>query len=158
MKLDKDLKSILERIDHKGYSAYRETRGEYEFENYILNIEHVQGDPFASSSQISITVNNKNERIPSKYYNKNFKIIAIQDYLLRKIGLELVKNSKQRGSGKSELMYISQCNHEILERTACQINERSEEVTIRLEIGFLANGRIINGRELEKIFFVYYPI
>ena len=62
MKLDKDLKSILERIDHKGYSAYRETRGEYEFENYILNIEHVQGDPFASSSQISITVNNKNER------------------------------------------------------------------------------------------------
>ena len=86
MKLKSDLKNILERIDHKGYPAYKETKGEYKFDDYILNIEHVQGDPFASPSQISIIVNNQNERFPSKYYDKNFKRIAVQDYLLRKIG------------------------------------------------------------------------
>lgn len=157
MKLKSDLKNILERIDHKGYPAYKETKGEYKFDDYILNIEHVQGDPFASPSQISIIVNNQNERFPSKYYDKNFKRIAVQDYLLRKIGFEMIKNSKQRGSGKSGLMHISQCGQEILDRTACQIHDRDGKIIIRLEIGFPANGRIINAGELEKIFFCVLP-
>lgn len=157
MKLDKDLKNILEQIDHKGYPAYKETKGEYKFENYVLQIEYVQGDPFASPSQISVILKNKNERIPSKYYNKDFKRIAIQDYLLRKIGFEMKENSKQRGSGKSGLMHISQCGQEILERTACQLNKENGEIVIRIEIGFPANGRVINAKELEKIFFHILP-
>lgn len=48
MRSDRDLKNILERIDHRGYPAYKDTRGEYQFGGYILDIEHVQGDPFAS--------------------------------------------------------------------------------------------------------------
>lgn len=157
MKLKSDLKNILERIDHKGYFAYKETKGEYKFDNYILNIEHVQGDPFASPSQIRIIMNNKNERFPSKYYDKNFKRIAVQDYLLRKIGFEIIRNSKQKGSGKSGLMHISQCGQEILDRTACQIYDRDGEITVRLEIGFPANGRTINAKALEEIFFCTLP-
>lgn len=157
MKLDKDLKNILEQIDHKGYPAYKETKGEYKFENYVLQIEYVQSDPFASPSQISVILKNKNERIPSKYYDKDFKRIAIQDYLLRKIGFEMKENSKQRGSGKSGLMHISQCGQEILERTACQLNKENGEIVIRIEIGFPANGRVINAKELEKIFFHILP-
>lgn len=157
MKLKSDLRNILKKINHKGYPAYKETKGEYKFDDYILNIEHVQGDPFASPSQINIIVNNKNERFPSKYYDKNFKRIALQDYLLRKVGFEIIKNSKQRGSGKSGLMYISQCGQEILDRTACQIHDSDGKIIVRLEIGFPANGRIINAEELEKIFFYILP-
>ena len=64
MKSDRDLKSILERIDHRGYPAYKDTKGAYQFGNYILDIEHVQGDPFASPSQLRIVVNGKNAGIP----------------------------------------------------------------------------------------------
>ena len=52
MRSNRDLKNILERIDHKGYPAYKDTKGEYQFSNYVLDIEHVQGDPFASPSQL----------------------------------------------------------------------------------------------------------
>ena len=51
-----DLRALLERIDHKGYPAYKDTKGEYNFGSYILDIEHVQGDPFASPSNIKLIV------------------------------------------------------------------------------------------------------
>ncbi len=157
MRSNRDLKNILERIDHKGYPAYKDTKGEYQFSNYVLDIEHVQGDPFASPSQLRITVNGKNAGLPSNYYDKKHKRIAAQDYLLRKIGYEISKNSKQRGSGKSGIIHISRCGQQILERTACQINDRNGEVTIRLEVGFPANGRTINAGELERILFHILP-
>ncbi|MDE7204650.1 MAG: ABC-ATPase domain-containing protein, partial [Lachnospiraceae bacterium] len=157
MRSDRDLKSILERIDHRGYPAYKDTKGEYQFSKYVLDIEHVQGDPFAAPSQIRISVSGKIAGIPSKYYDKKYKRIATQDYLLRKIGSEIVKNSKQRGSGKSGLMHISRCGQEVLERTACQINDKDGEITIRLEVGFPANGRTINAGELERILFHILP-
>lgn len=67
----------------------------------------------------------KSAGIPSKYYDKKHKRIAAQDYLLRKIGSEIIKNSKQRGSGKSGMIHISRCGQQILDRTACQINDKS---------------------------------
>ena len=56
MKTAAQLKALLESIDRKSYPAYKETRGSYRFDGYILNIEHVQGDPFASPSKLSIAV------------------------------------------------------------------------------------------------------
>lgn len=157
MRSDRDLKNILDRIDHRGYPAYKDTKEEYQFSKYVLDIEHVQGDPFASPSQIRISVSGKVAGIPSKYFDKKHKRIATQDYLLRKIGSEIAKNSKQRGSGKSGLMHISRCGQEVLERTACQINDRDGEITVRLEVGFPANGRTINAGELERILFNILP-
>ncbi|MDE5698790.1 MAG: ABC-ATPase domain-containing protein [Lachnospiraceae bacterium] len=157
MRSDRDLKNILERIDHRGYPAYKDTKGEYQFSKYVLDIEHVQGDPFAAPSQIRISVSGKVAGIPSKYYDKKHKRIATQDYLLRKIGSEIAKNSKQRGSGKSGMMHISRCGQEVLERTACQINDIDGEITVRLEVGFPANGRTINAGELERILFHILP-
>ncbi|HCD10468.1 MAG TPA: isopentenyl-diphosphate delta-isomerase, partial [Thermoanaerobacter sp.] len=45
-----DLKKKLDKIDGKGYKAYKDLEGEYEFEKFILYIDHVQGDPFAPPS------------------------------------------------------------------------------------------------------------
>ena len=42
MKSAKDLRNLLETIDHRGYPAYKETAGVWRFENYILGIDHVQ--------------------------------------------------------------------------------------------------------------------
>ena len=48
MKTSADLRELLNRIDHKGYPAYKDTRGSWQFEGYVLSIDHVQGDPFAA--------------------------------------------------------------------------------------------------------------
>ena len=49
-----ELRSLLNRIDRRGYPAYKDTRGTYQFPNYILSIDHVQGDPFAAPSRVSL--------------------------------------------------------------------------------------------------------
>ena len=46
------LQRQLRSIDHRGYPAYKDLRGTYRFGKYTLNIEHVQGDPFASPSKL----------------------------------------------------------------------------------------------------------
>ena len=45
----------------------------------------------------------------------------------------------------------------MLERTASQIEPETGNLTVRFEVGFPANGRTVNARELEKIFFELLP-
>ncbi len=157
MKTSIDLKELLNRIDHKGYPAYKDTRGNYQFPKYILSIDKVQGDPFASPSKVSIQVPAKIAGFPLELFDEKHKRIALQDFLTRQFAKQIdAFHFKATGSGKSGLMVVSRCGQEILERTACEIKQDGS-ITIRMEIGFPANGRTINSRELIKILFEFVP-
>ena len=51
-----ELRNKLKSIDHKGYPAYKELKGQYDFQDYVLSVDHVQGDPFASPSRLSVLI------------------------------------------------------------------------------------------------------
>lgn len=158
MQSQTDLRNILQRIDHKGYPAYKDTRGSYDFRNYVLSIDHVQGDPFASPSKVSVHVKGSAAKFPAELYQMKCRRIALCDYLLRQFGRELEKVSfKAKGSGKSGLLAVSRPGQEVLERTACQMDAKNGDIVLRFEVGFPANGRTVNARELEKIFFDFLP-
>lgn len=158
MKPSSSLRALLKNIDHKGYPAYKSTQGDYNFQTYILGIDHVQGDPFASPSRLNIQISGKNAGFPKEYYDTSYKRIALQDHLTRLFGKSLEKfNFKAKGSGKSGLISISRCGQEILERTACNICPDTGNITMHFDVGFPANGRSINARELEKILFQFLP-
>ena len=38
-----ELRNKLKSIDHKGYPAYKELKGQYDFQDYVLSVDHVQG-------------------------------------------------------------------------------------------------------------------
>ena len=158
MKQAIELRELLKKIDRKGYPAYKETRGQYQFPGYVLSIDHVQGDPFAAPSKVSVQVKGAQAGFAKELYDKEHKRIALQDYLLRQFGKEVAGFAFQaKGSGKSGLMSVSRPGQEILERSACSIQEENGDILLRLEIGFPANGRTINARELEKIIFDFLP-
>ena len=91
-------------------------------------------------------------------YETKQRRIAFQDYLLRRIAAKIREYSfRAKGSGKSGLMGISQPGQEILEHSACWVNTENGDITIRMEIGFPANGRTINSQELGKILFDFLP-
>lgn len=153
-----DLRNLLERIDRRGYPAYKETKGEYRFPGYVLSIDHVQGDPFASPSRLSIRVSGKTAAFPRELYETPCRRVALQDALIRRFGQQAEQASYQaRGSGHSGLIALSRCGQEVLERTACCIAPQNGDILLRLEVGFPANGRTINARELEKILFELLP-
>ena len=158
MQTASDLQNLLARIDRRSYPAYKDTRGYYRFPNYILSIDHVQGDPFAAPSKVSIHVKGSEAGFPKALYETRGQRIALQDALTRRFGRLAGQASFQaKGSGHSGLISISRCGPEILERTACQLDPRSGDLLLRLEVGFPANGRTINARELEKILFDLLP-
>ena len=158
MQSSTELRSLLNRIDHRGYPAYKDTRGAYQFPGYILSIDHVQGDPFASPSKVSVRVAGRTAGFPRELYGGEYQRIALQDELTRQFGRRAEQFAfKAKGSGKSGLISVSRCSQEVLERTACRIDPKSGDIVLRMEIGFPANGRTINARELEKILFDFVP-
>ena len=158
MQSSTELRSLLNRIDHRGYPAYKDTKGAYQFPGYILSIDHVQGDPFASPSKVSVRVVGRTAGFPQELYEGDHQRIALQDELTRQFGRRAEQFAfKAKGSGKSGLISVSRCTQEVLERTACRIDPKNGDIVLRMEIGFPANGRTINARELEKILFDFVP-
>ena len=158
MKTAEDLRQLLTRIDRKGYPAYKDTKGIYRFQGFVLGIDHVQGDPFAAPSRLHVEVGGKTAGFPERLYDKEHKRIALQDELIRQFAWASGKYSFQaKGSGKSGLLSVTRCGQEVLERSACTIDEKSGDVVLRFEVGFPANGRTINARELSKILFEFLP-
>ena len=156
MKQSADLKRLLTSIDHKSYPAYKDVRGAYDFNTYILSIDHVQGDPFASPSKVSIQVRHAKAGFPAELFDTPWKKTALEDYLLRCFSREIGRLSfKAKGSGKSGLIATSRPGQEVLSRTACEIGRN--EITARFEVGFPAFGRTINSGELIRIFFDFLP-
>lgn len=158
MKNSEDLRRALRAIDHKSYPAYKDLKGSYSFGNYVLSIDHVQGDPFASPSRLSILVDGKTAGFPVGLYDTRYKRVALQDYLNRLFYQEIEKYTfKAKGSGKSGLISVSRCGQEILERSAVTINPENGGLLFRFAAGFPANGRTINASQLERILFDFLP-
>ena len=147
-----ELKTQLQAIHRKSYPAYKSLKGSYRFRDYILHIDHVQGDPFASPSHIRIQISHKTTGFPATYYKDTLTRVTLADYLTRQFEAQVGRYTfRAKGSGKSGLISVSHCGQEVLSRSACDITD--DGITARLLIGFPANGRTINAKELIKIFF-----
>lgn len=156
MKNLNDLKKMLYSIDGKGYKSYKSLEGQYDFNKYVLSIDHVQGDPFAAPSKVRIIMNQKVAQIPGELFNEDYKRVAVQDFLTRLFFKNInVYGKRVFGSGKSGLISISRCPQEILDRTSVIVNEK--EIEVRIEVGFPARGRSVLARELEKILYDFLP-
>lgn len=157
MKNSEELRQQLRSINRKSYPAYKGLKGLYHFGNYILSIDHVQGDPFASPSHVSIQISHRDTGFPVEYYKDTLTGTTLCDYLTRQFEKQVRQYSfRAKGSGKSGLLTVSHCGQEVLSRTACEITEKG--ITARFFVGFPANGRTINATELEKILFDFLPV
>lgn len=151
-----DLKNKLESIHRKSYPAYKSLRGSYTFGDFVLSIDHVQGDPFAAPSSLHVELPLKKAGFPEKYLEKRHTKTALEDLILRSFSKALDQYSfKAKGSGKSGLISTSRPGSEIMRRTAVEFNNIA--LLVRFEVGFPANGRTINAQELEKILLEFLP-
>ena len=150
------LKQILIRINHKGYKAYKDIKGTYNFPGFRLCIDHVQGDPFASPSRICVQIGLKESGFPSHYISNKSREIAFRDFMTRSFREAIINVAKgNRGTGKSGLIQIDVPGQEILDRTSCVIN--SESIEIRFFVGLPAQGRTVLAQQAIEMFFREIP-
>jgi len=152
------LHSTLNRIDGKGYKAYKDIEGTYEFsdEGFVLHVDHVQGDPFAGPSKLRVTIPQEVAGFPPETYSSWSREVGTRDFITRLFQSAIRKFCKNTGgSGKSGVLDIDSPGQEVLERTSAFINE--DEIEIRFTVGLPAFGRKIAGKEALRILFSELP-
>jgi len=156
MRTAADLKRLLNRIDGRGYKAYKDIEDKYDCGEYTLLVDHVQGDPFASPSRVRVQVPGKMAGFPRESYSNKSREVALRDFLTRRF-LEASRRfcNGNRGTGKSGIISIDRPRQEILERTSAFVTE--EYVEARFVMGLPAFGRRIAGRHAEAMFFEELP-
>jgi len=156
MQTKEDLRKILARIDGRGYRAYKDIEGAYDFGDFWMFIDHVQGDPFARPSRVRLQVHQERAKIPSELFQNKTRAIALQDYLTRKFAGAIRTIAKgSRGIGGSGRICVEIPGQEVLERTSCFVNEQGVEM--RFTLGLPAAGRMILSRQAEEMFFGEIP-
>ncbi|KXA95065.1 ABC transporter ATPase [candidate division MSBL1 archaeon SCGC-AAA259I07] len=151
MKSEEELKKLLNRIDGKGYGAYKKLKGSYEIGDYQLFVDHVQGDPYASPSRFRIRLTQLKAGFPVELFETETRKIALEDYLTRRFSDEAKRIAKgNRGSGKSGMIAVTDFGQAVLRRTSCEITGDYVEVTF--VVGLPAGGRTplskIQGKEM----------
>lgn len=144
------LHQVLRRIDGKGYKAYKDIAGTYSGDGYMLHIDHVQGDPFASPSRIRVVAGPGMLEVREEWIRPPWRRIALEDYIARCVADAIRKaNVRTCGSGKSGLIAIDEPGQEILPRTAVKAGR--EGLDIRLSVGLPAAGRTVMGKSAARL-------
>ncbi len=155
------LKNSLSDIDGKGYKFYKTIKGIYQFNNFSLSIDHVQGDPFAVPSRINVRVPMSKASFPLSTWtgkdNNPVRRIALEDYLGRMVKKSIQRISKgKRGSGGSGLITIETNGQKTLLRNAILIN--TDYIEARLVMGLPADDRRVAGIHAQEMFFDELPV
>ena len=152
------LQRHLRQLDNRGYKAYKDIQGNYDFSEFTLIIDYVQGDPFASPSKFRVIVPPNIAQIPGELFNSRSREIALRDYLTRQFDQEAHSISSKRGTGKSGLIAVTGLGQEVLERTSAFIISSNTSdiedlggVELRFAVGLPAGGRSILGRQAAEM-------
>lgn len=144
-----DLRLTLQRINHKGYGAYRDITGSYAFKGGSLHIDRVQRDPFADPSKIRLRIPMHHAQLPRELRDTHTRLTALGDHLAREFHRQASSAQNREGSGKSGLIFIDAGGQEVLERTAILIQD--DFVEARVQVGLPAAGRSVLGNIAEEL-------
>jgi len=140
----------LKSIDGRGYKAYKSIEGKYNFGDFLLTIHHVQPDPFAPPSSVSITVSMDRLSYPAEFY-EGIRKVAFEDYINRRF-FEFTVSPRNRERGYIEIIKPSQ---KILKRSSVELH--GNELIIRFFVSLPAHGRRIISKNAIRIFFNDIP-
>ncbi len=154
------LRKKLLALDGKGYKAYKAITGRYAFTVgrlcFRLSVDHVQGDPFALPSRISVWVDMAQARLPKTLWQNAERRVALEDFLARALKQAIGRFVQgRRGSGCSGEIDIAGGGQQVLIRNAVLIS--AEGVEARLTLGLPAENRRAAGREALAMFFGELP-
>ena len=139
----KQLLQTLKGLNGRGYKAYKQIKGSYQFPRFRLQIDHIQGDPFAAASKMRVFISLEEAGFHRDFFSGKSRQIALEDFLTREFYRWSKIHSKGRGTGKSGLITIDAPGQQVISRTSCLIH--NTELEVRFVVGLPAEGRTILG-------------
>jgi len=148
------LKTTLERIDRRGYGAYKDLAGSFEFDGFTLYIDRVQRDPFAPPSLIRART--KTNGFDPALFENPVRRVAFEDFLTREVdqAIQVVVRG-DRGSGGSGRVEIQRPSQKVLPRASMVVG--GDFVEARMAVGLPARGRSVDGRAARAVLLEELP-
>ena len=144
----------MERIDRKGYGAYRDLTGSHDFGAFTLFVDRVQRDPFAPPSLIRIrTTENP---FGTTLFENPVRRVAFEDFLTRSVERAIRRVVRgNRGSGGSGRVEIQRTSQVVLPRTSMVVVPQYVEA--RMAVGLPARGRSVDARAAKTVLLEELP-
>src|SRR5215217_3310050 len=148
------LGATLDRIDRRGYGAYKDLSGSHDFGLFVLFIDRVQRDPFAPPSLIRIRT--KENLFDRDLFAIPVRRVAFEDFLTRSVEREIRRVVRgNRGSGGSGRVEIQRTSQIVLPRTSMVVEP--EYVEARMAVGLPARGRSVDARAAKTVLLEELP-
>jgi predicted ABC-class ATPase len=148
------LSPTLDRIDRRGYGAYKDLSGSHDFGPFVLFVDRVQRDPFAPPSLIRIRT--KENPFDRDLFANPVRRVAFEDYLTRSVEREIRSVVHgNRGSGGSGRVEIQRTSQVVLPRTSIVVEPGYIEA--RMAVGLPAQGRSVDARAAKKVLLEELP-
>jgi predicted ABC-class ATPase len=146
-----DLADRLHRIDGRGYSAYKDIRGEWGYDGFTLSIVHVQGDPFATPSRLRLLIPGETAGLDSWILERPSRREGAAAWIAHAFAEGVAHLAPGRGSGRSGRIAMASPGQLVLPQSAVRIDDAGE-IEARFTLGLPARGRRVMGREAARIF------
>ncbi|MDI2027970.1 ABC-ATPase domain-containing protein [Saccharopolyspora sp. TS4A08] len=127
------LRQELRGMHGSGYGRYKSLTGSWRFDDFTLQIQRVQPDPYAPASRVQVTVDATTAALPTHLWDTPVRARALAGYLARALDRELADSRLRIDAG----------GQEVLDRSSCQIHYGA--VQVRLGIDLPGRGRSIDG-------------
>ena len=157
MPTPQELLDKITSLNGKGYKSYKALQGEsYSFGLFQLTFEHVQGDPFAAPSRLSIKIELPSAGYSNSHYNSSVRKLALEDHLLRIVNRRILKcKGMVKGSGRSGEVAVQSPGQKVIRRSGLQIKDNTIELI--LFAGLPGDGRRVMAKECVKLFSEVLP-
>jgi predicted ABC-class ATPase len=151
-----ELRSHLSKIDGRGYKAYKEIQGLWQLPDFLLRVDHVQGDPFADPSRVRVFLEPEFTGLDPEACRPGSRAIGTASLLARRFSQEAERARRGKGTGRSGEIRMEGPGQEVLLQTAVLVAPDAS-VEARFTVGLPADGRRIMGYEAIRLLLETVP-
>ncbi|MCX8808233.1 ABC-ATPase domain-containing protein [Vibrio parahaemolyticus] len=140
------LTATLKKIEKQNYRAYQQIKGQYDFTDFTLFIDHVQGDPYASASRFRAT---------RAWSLTGLEWLKDESPAFQRAGRDFIARSFEQFAKQENTVSIALNGQTVLDSTAVLFTE--EGIELRFRVNLPAEGRSVLGKKANNILTFHLP-
>ncbi|CAI2344557.1 Isopentenyl-diphosphate delta-isomerase [Vibrio parahaemolyticus] len=140
------LTATLKKIEKQNYRAYQQIKGQYDFTDFTLFIDHVQGDPYASASRFRAT---------RSWSLTGLEWLKDESPAFQRAARDFIARSFEQFAKQENTVSIALNGQTVLDSTAVLFTE--EGIELRFRVNLPAEGRSVLGKKANNILTFHLP-
>lgn len=130
----------------RNYRAYQQIKGQYDFTDFTLFIDHVQGDPYASASRFRAT---------RAWSLTGLEWLKDESPAFQRAARDFIARSFEQFAKQENTVSIALNGQTVLDSTAVLFTE--EGIELRFRVNLPAEGRSVLGKKANNILTFHLP-